>query len=726
MIDLLSSVRFVPSYPQLNNPTSQTKFGGRVISTVEFVDPYRTVDMETLPMKASEAVQLQAFIAAAKGGMETIVYRPKHICVPRAYWGQPSGPNTNPGDVAAQGDFVTAAYKVRGEDVPQSTALSFTRSTVGTYFDSAGVLKTAAANVPRIEYDPSEVNLTWPSEDLMSSQWAKTRIGATLAHVWNGMQFTRLTPNTTAQVSHQITNNRTFAAVPFRRECTHSMVVKSDGPTTTRLALRCWDTQGFLGFVYYNLEAGTSFPTSLISTTIEALGQGYWRITATHAVREGTTTSGNQIYAANPTGNNTTNYDFNGLDGYFVSACQFEISVFPTSTFTSYKKTTTGPAAKPLGLLFEPFRTNLCLQSGNMMASPWLAVLGLVRQTSTVIAPDGVSTAVAIGPGAAANQPYLSQNRLGTLPGAGNKFSQRISGRLGGWRYFQLWWPGGATGVSSRYVNIDLQEGIAVSSATGFVTVETKRLPDGWFRFDVTVTVEGDGSVGGVSGLPSINVAPINSMSDIRRPTVTGDGVAVSYFWGGQHELADNIGSYIPTTTVAVTRQADVATLYATGTNNWSVRNEAGVTQVLSNISGGAQLAAGTLTSKYVRDYKAITVTPPPSPIEATATRGTVTNGYTVQLLNVTPGLDLRDGDLISFQSGDYRQMVQIAYGGGAKAVSTQMTVKVDQPISSYIAAGATVRFKQPEMNTRLVKDSFQMTKGPRPTSTFQLIEVPK
>lgn len=90
MIDLLSIVRFVPSYPMLNKPTSQTKFGGRVISTVEFVDPYRTVDMETLPMKASEAVQLQAFIASAKGGMETIVYRPKHICIPRAYWGDPN------------------------------------------------------------------------------------------------------------------------------------------------------------------------------------------------------------------------------------------------------------------------------------------------------------------------------------------------------------------------------------------------------------------------------------------------------------------------------------------------------------------------------------------------------------------------------------------------------------------------------------------------------------
>lgn len=112
------------------------------------------------------------------------------------------------------------------------------------------------------------------------------------------------------------------------------------------------------------------------------------------------------------------------------------------------------------------------------------------------------------------------------------------------------------------------------------------------------------------------------------------------------------------------------------------------------------------------------------SHITGTAVRGTVTNGYTVQLTSVATGLILMAGDLISFKSGDYRQMVQIVTG--ATAASTQMTVTVDQPIASYIASGATVRFKQPEMNTRLVKDSFQMSKGPFPTASFQLIEVPK
>lgn len=110
--------------------------------------------------------------------------------------------------------------------------------------------------------------------------------------------------------------------------------------------------------------------------------------------------------------------------------------------------------------------------------------------------------------------------------------------------------------------------------------------------------------------------------------------------------------------------------------------------------------------------------------IIGTAARGTVTNGLTVQLTGVVPGLMLQGGDLVSFTSGTYRQMSQIVTG--ATAVSTQMSVTVDQPIAAYIAAGSLVRFKHPELNTRIVPGSFQMSKGFNPTASFQLVEVPR
>lgn len=110
--------------------------------------------------------------------------------------------------------------------------------------------------------------------------------------------------------------------------------------------------------------------------------------------------------------------------------------------------------------------------------------------------------------------------------------------------------------------------------------------------------------------------------------------------------------------------------------------------------------------------------------IAGTGTLGTVTNGTQVQITGVVPGLTLQAGDLISAKSGEYRQMAQIIAGGTAAA--TTITVTIDQPVASYIAAGAIVRFKKPELNTRLVPGSFQMSQGPFPTASFQLIEVPK
>ncbi|ASV84096.1 hypothetical protein CES85_4888 [Ochrobactrum quorumnocens] len=110
MIDLPSRICFQPSYPQLTIPTSQTKYGGRTISTVEYADSYRIVDMETVPLPPGQAVQLQSFIAAAKAGAETIIYRPILICIPQAYWGDVDNPHIS--GCATRGT-VTGGYTVQ-------------------------------------------------------------------------------------------------------------------------------------------------------------------------------------------------------------------------------------------------------------------------------------------------------------------------------------------------------------------------------------------------------------------------------------------------------------------------------------------------------------------------------------------------------------------------------------------------------------------------------------
>jgi len=473
--------------------------------------------------------------------------------------------------------------------------------------------------------------------------------------------------------------------------------------------MRVFDTVGLFGYVGVNIVDGTvSIPTADIQSSVQNLGDGYFQVFVTQTVRAGATTAGIQFYASNPDAFNASNFDWNGTDGYLVSACPFELS--PTQS--PYKKTTTGPMAKPLGLINEPTRTNEATQSGNLAHSLW-GVIRANKVANAAIAPDGTMTAAKLVEDTTAANTHIMSRGISTLANETKAWSVCV--KAGERTACRIQVGNFTNQVSSNIVNIDLITG--EWNATDVNRSYVQKLSDGWFRVGTIVTA--------ISS--DVILAPqIYLLQSLNGPTsYTGDGVSGIYMTCGQWEK-DSVTSYIPSGGSPATRQADVATLYATGTNNWTLHSETGATQALGNISGGAQLTSANLNSKYVRDYKAVTVTAPPSPIEATATRGTVTNGYTVQLLNVTPGLELRDGDLISFQSGEYRQMVQIAYGGGAKAVSTQMTVNVDQPIASYIASGATVRFKQPEMNTRLVKDSFQMSKGPRPTASFQLIEVPR
>lgn len=223
-----------------------------------------------------------------------------------------------------------------------------------------------------------------------------------------------------------------------------------------------------------------------------------------------------------------------------------------------------------LGLLLEPTRTNLCLQSANLLVSPWGSSNGIIIQPSTVLAPDGSTSAVKIIAPATATQAYRWQ--FFTFPGVGQKASIRIFARFDSWRYYQLWMPGGAQGTSSRYINIDLINRIATSSLASAVSVKTVLLPNSWMMIDSTWLMEGDGTATGTGGMPGILINPINSMSETRRPIVTGDGVSGSLFWGGQHEAGGlEIGSYIPTTTTAVTRAADVANIPV---GDWFSENE--------------------------------------------------------------------------------------------------------------------------------------------------------
>nr|WP_313023959.1 hypothetical protein [Brucella intermedia] len=109
--------------------------------------------------------------------------------------------------------------------------------------------------------------------------------------------------------------------------------------------------------------------------------------------------------------------------------------------------------------------------------------------------------------------------------------------------------------------------------------------------------------------------------------------------------------------------------------------------------------------------------------ITGTATLGAI-NGNTLTLSGVVSGLKLTDGDLVGFTVGDYNFIARII--ADAIAASTSVQVKIEPFLPSYITIGATVRFKNPVQNMRMMPNSLEIGIGFFPDASFQLVEVPK
>ena len=207
--------------------------------------------------------------------------------------------------------------------------ITFTRSTTGTYYNSSGVLSTAAINEARFDYNPSTLaplgllieqsstNLLTYSQDFSNGVYGK--IASSISTASNiapdGTQTAQqLIPNTT-NTQHFINFGTTTSGIN-----TLSVYAKANGFNWIGLTV----TGG--AFNSFNLSTGTLGTVgSGCTNTITPVGNGWYKCTVTCAY----VTSISYIFVENTT--NQGSFAGDGTSGIYIWGAQLEALAFATS-----------------------------------------------------------------------------------------------------------------------------------------------------------------------------------------------------------------------------------------------------------------------------------------------------------------------------------------------------------------------------------------------------------
>lgn len=225
------------------------------------------------------------------------------------------------------------------------------------------------------------------------------------------------------------------------------------------------------------------------------------------------------------------------------------------------------------GLLIEEERTNLCKYSNDFRTTaqagetrPWTLTGSITTTAGAADSPLGAGTAtkLVLGTGMSFISSTLVQSY--SKPAESIFHTESIYLKASEFNACRIIIRDTATSANSGDCRINLSTGTfsfdpsasgTFSNASG--VIENKG--DGWYRVSLTVKTGTETSI-------NARIYCYNMTGSV------GDGASGIYIAGSQFEQAKNSSSYIPTTSAAVTRSADLASITGTDFSSWYNQSE--------------------------------------------------------------------------------------------------------------------------------------------------------
>ena len=217
-----------------------------------------------------------------------------------------------------------------------------------------------------------------------------------------------------------------------------------------------------------------------------------------------------------------------------------------------------------LGLLVEEQRTNLLTNSEDA-AARWPTKDSVTVSANTTDAPNGTVTADSCVETATLGDHYL---QLAITQAANITLSYSVFLKvLGSNRdvFLTMYANSFADSSSAQFLLSTATVASVTKNGTGAVpTASIQQFANGWLR----LSISGQPTTAAVTDL-ALRIQLINAST-----TYTGDGTSGLFLWGAQLEVGALPTSYIPTTTAAATRSADVASITGTAFTGWYNQTE--------------------------------------------------------------------------------------------------------------------------------------------------------